>query len=375
MGWSLRIGRVAGIDIKVHVTFVIILVLGGFSWSGEHGVTGFLFGVALMLTLFACVTLHELGHSLVALHFEIPVREIVLLPIGGVAMFGKLPEKPRQELAIAAAGPAVNLVIAALLTLVLGLGNGLELLDRHGLVEGAMPPPGLDTFLFWLLAANVSLVVFNLIPAFPLDGGRILRALLAMVTDYARATAIAATIGQLAAVVLGVLGVLSGNFVLAIIAVFIFFGAGVESFQAKAKTVLHTLRVGDAYNKYALTLIPADRVSRVVDYILTSYQPDFAVLLGGRLLGVVTRDDILRTLANRDDDPYVAEVMQREVLQVDAEESLDKVRERLGEQNHRLAAVYTGERFLGLISREDLQEALSVLLFQRRQKQRALQGA
>lgn len=369
MSWSARIARIAGIDIKVHITFLIILGLGGLEWSGSHGAAGFMFGVVLMLALFSCVVLHELGHSLAAKAYGIGVREIVLLPIGGVAMLASLPEKPRQELVIAAAGPAVNVVIAGLLWAIAGLSPELGILDGHGLVEGAVPPPSAGTFLTWLLIANVSLVVFNLIPAFPLDGGRMLRAGLAMVTDYAKATRIAAGIGQVAALGLGILGVASGNFILALIAVFIFFGAGMESFQAKAKTVLTTLQVGHAYNKYALTLTPGDRVSTVVDYILTSYQPDFAVVLGDRLLGVVTRQDVMRTLAARSDDPYVAEIMKREVVHVEASESLEAVQERMGSEQVRLVAVYAGERYLGLVSREDLSEALQVLFFQRRQRE------
>ena len=373
MSWAYRVARVSGIDIKIHVTFLLILLLGGMEWGRHHGTAGFVFGVLLMLALFTCVTLHELGHSLVAQYFKIPVREIVLLPIGGVAMLGKLPEKPRQELIIAAAGPAVNVVIAAALALV--GAPVLATLDGRGLLEGAAPAPSPATFLLWLLAANVTLVAFNMIPAFPLDGGRMLRAVLAMFTDYARATRIAATIGQAAAVLLGILGVMSGNFILAIIAVFIFFGAGMESFQAKAKTVLTTLRVGDAYNKHALSLVPADRISRVVDYILTSYQPDFAVVLGGNLLGVITRDDVLKALAQRPDDPYVAEVMDREVIRVEATDSLEAVQEQMTQERARLVAVYSGERFLGLVSAEDLREALSVLFFVRRQERLALQGA
>jgi CBS domain-containing protein len=288
-------------------------------------------------------------------------------------MLGKLPEKPAQELIIAAAGPAVNVAIAAVLALV--GGPVLTTLDGQGLLEGSIPPPSPATFVFWLLAANITLVAFNLIPAFPLDGGRMLRAVLAMFTNYARATKIAATIGQAIAVVLGVLGVFSGNFILAIIAVFIFFGAGMESFQAQAKTVLTTLRIGDAYNKHAIKLVPADRVSRVVDYILTSYQPDFAVVLGGNLLGVVTREDVMKALATRSDDPYVAEIMQREVERVASDASLEAVQEQMGQHNARLVAVFAGDRYLGLVSREDLKEALSVLLFVRRQQRIALQEA
>ena len=202
-----------------------------------------------------------------------------------------------------------------------------------------------------------------------------LRALLAMATDYARATRIAALVGQGIAIVLGVIGVATGNFILALIAVFIFFGAGMESFQAQARTVLDTLKVGHAYNKYALTLVPGDRVSRVVDYILTSYQPDFAVVYGDRLLGVVTREDVLKALASRPDDPYVTEVMRREVTAVDAEASLEQVQEQMSQRGERLTAVFSGDRYLGLVSREDLSEALSVLMFVARQKRMAAQGA
>ncbi len=290
-------------------------------------------------------------------------------------MLGRLPEKPRQELLIAAAGPAVNVVLAGILLFVTGATGGLTALDGHGLIGGSTPAPSLHTFLVWLLAANVSLVVFNLIPAFPLDGGRMLRALLAMGTDYAKATRIAAVIGQAFALVLGIIGVLGGHFILALIAVFIFLGAGMESFQAQAKTVLKTLQVGHAYNKHALSLIPADRVSKVVDYILTSYQPDFAVVLGDRLLGIVTRDDVLGALATHPGDPYVTEIMQREVTRIDAAASLEDVQGVMNESGARVVAVYSGERYLGLVSRKDLNEALSVLLFVKRQKQLAAQDA
>jgi Zn-dependent protease/predicted transcriptional regulator len=363
--WTFNLLRVRGIDIKIHITFLLILVLGGFEWGRVHGAPGFLFGAFLMVALFACVTLHELGHSIAAQFYKIPVREIVLLPIGGVALLGDLPKKPKQELVIAAAGPAVNVAIAAALAV---FGGSLVALDGHGLVAGEVPPPSLATFVTWLLAANVTLVVFNLIPAFPLDGGRMLRATLAMFTDYRRATAVAAGIGQAAAIFLGLLGVFSGNFILALIAVFIFFGAGMESFQAKARTVLTTRRIGDAYNKHALTLKPNDRLSTVIDFILTSYQPDFAVVYGNRLLGVVTREQVLKTLAGRRDNPYVTEIMQREVAQVEANAGIDEVQQRMATEQQRLFAVFSGERYLGLVGREDLQEALSILLFTARQR-------
>jgi len=368
MTWSLRIARVFGIDIKLHSTFPLILVLGAVQWGNRFGAEGALFGAALMALLFLCVTLHELGHSVVAQAFKIPVREIVLLPLGGVAMLGRNPDKPLHELLIAAAGPAVNVVIAAGLLLATGFTAGLGGLDPQGLVAGREATPSLATALVWLLEANVMLVLFNLIPAFPLDGGRMLRSILAMVTSYPRATRIAAAIGQGFAVLLGILGVAGGNFLLVLVAVFIFLGAGYESVAAQAKAVLNTLRVGDAYNKHALTLVPGDRVSRVVDYLLTSYQPDFAVLHGGRLLGVVTRDDVLRALAASPEDAYVAGVMKREIERVDAATPLDEVQRTMAEKGVRVVAVTEGDGYLGLVSAEDLAEAMAVATFVERHR-------
>ncbi|MEP0772934.1 MAG: site-2 protease family protein [Acidobacteriota bacterium] len=367
MSWSLRIARVFDIDIKVHLTFVFILVLGALQWGRPHGPQGAVFGVLLMLGLFTCVTLHELGHSVMAQRFGVPVREIVLLPLGGVAVLGKNPDKPLHELLIAAAGPAVNVLIAALLIPVTGWVTAAAGMDPRDLAS-LFGTPSLATFLLWMLKANVALVLFNLLPAFPLDGGRILRALLAMRTGYARATRLAAGIGQVAAVALGILGVMSGNLLLVLVAVFIFFGAGMESAHAQAKSVLSSLRIGEAYNKHAITLSPSDRASRVVDYILTSYQPDFAVLHGGRLLGVVTREVLLKSLATEPEDVYVTAIMERDVLRVPPQLGVDEVLERMGEAGARVAAVQDGDRFLGLVSREDLAEALTVVSFLQRQR-------
>lgn len=371
MGLSFRIARVRGIDIKVHVTFFLILIFGALQWAGStpgNPLEGALFGVVLMILLFTCVTLHELGHSIAAQVFGIPVREIVLLPLGGVALITKMPEKPLHELLIAAAGPMVNVVIAALLLVVTGFGIGVDLMNMQAVLD-TLREPSLTTLLVWLLFSNVALVLFNLIPAFPLDGGRMLRAALAMGLGYGRATRIASVIGQVAAVLLGVWGIINGQLLLTLIALFIFFSAGQERGVAESKTVLTTLRVGDAYNKYALNLQVGDRVSKVVDYILTSYQPDFAVMQGSNIIGVVTRNDVLRTLATDRTDRYVTEIMQRAFLKVEANKSLDEVRQLLAENGARLAVVFEGARFLGLVSLDDIGEAFTVLSFTQRQKQ------
>lgn len=371
MSWAFRIAQVRGIDIKVHITFFLILIFGGLQWADStpgNPIEGILFGVVLMLLLFACVTLHELGHSIAAQGYGIPVKEIVLLPLGGVALISKNPEKPLHELVIAAAGPLVNVIIAAVLFgVVAGTGAVPTDIGQLGrLLEG----PSLQTMLVWLLAANISLVIFNLIPAFPLDGGRIFRALLAMGIGYPRATRIAAIVGQVVAVGLGIWGLTSGNILLILVAVFIFMGAGQEAsvVQPNATSVLKTMRVGDAYNKHALQLHIGDRVSKVVDYILTSYQPDFAVMQGSNVLGFITRDDVLRNLAVDPSDRYVTEIMQRNLLRIDANKSLDEARQMMAEAGARVAGVFDGALFLGLINIDDIGEAFAVLTFVQRQQ-------
>lgn len=369
MNWSFRVADVAGIPIRVHITFFLILLLGAYQWGSITGtLNGALFGLVLMILLFVCVTLHELGHSLVARVFGIPVREITLLPLGGVAQITKNPEKPLHELLIAIAGPLVNVVIALILIVPLGLSLGPMLLTGHGLLpeELGNTTLSLNTALAWLFAANVSLALFNLIPAFPLDGGRVLRAVLAMFMGFPKATRVAVVTGQFIAILFGLYGVLNGQFLLTLVAVFIFFGAGQETAVAEAKTVLDTLRVGDAYNKHALTLAVGDRVSRVVDYILTSYQPDFAVMQARNPIGIVTRHDVLATLASAPGDTLVTEMMQREFLKVDANKSLSEVRQVMEEKGTQIAAVYDGAAYLGLIGLEDITEAFAIQTFVRR---------
>ena len=370
MRWSFSLVRVFGIDIRVHGTFFLVLLLGALQWGGRHGARGAVFGVLLTMLLFACVVLHELGHSLVAKAFGIPVSEIVLLPIGGVARLEQRPKKAIHELLIAVAGPLVNVVVGIALLAVAAVTPSMAHLDGEHLSRPGALEPGAPALVFWLMSANFVLAVFNMLPALPMDGGRVLRAVLTMLLGERRATPIAATIGQILATLLGIAGIVTGNFILAFVAVFVFLGAGQERAAVHARTVLSTLRVRDAYNKYALFLSPGDRVSKVIDYLLTSYQPDFAVMHGGELVGVVTRDDVLRSLATNPGDQYVAGMMQRAVFRVHASLSLEEVREALAAAGARVAAVYDGPmdiRFLGLVSLEDIHEALLITSFVQRQ--------
>jgi len=368
MKTSFRIARIAGIDLNVHVTFGLIVLLGAIDWGSRFGANGALFGALLMIVLFACVVLHELGHALVAKAFGIGVRDITLLPIGGVSRMEKNPDTPVHELVIAAAGPVVSLALAAGLWAVTGVASSLGKLDPAAILKSMTP--GSETALLWLLFANLFLAVFNLIPAFPMDGGRMLRAVLAMFMGFGAATRVAASIGQFFAMLLGLFGLLSGNFLLALVALFIFMGASQERAEETARVVLGTTHVGDAYNKNAITLQPGAAVSQVVDHILTSYQPDFAVMQGTKLLGVVSREDILKSLAREMGDVYVTGIMNRDPVRVEADMPLDDVRRHLAERGQRLAAVYRGEAFLGLVSAEDIAEALLVISFSKAQEAR-----
>ncbi|XYI01251.1 site-2 protease family protein [Sorangium sp. So ce1128] len=359
MKWSFRVARVAGIDVNVHATFGLIIAVGALQWSARHGAQGALFGAALMLALFACVALHELGHSLVARRFGLTVREILLLPIGGVAMLVGRPERPLHELLIALAGPAVNVALAAVLLLVNGVLGFLPGLSELGAASG----PSLQTALLWLLGANVALAVFNMIPALPLDGGRVLRAGLSMAVGPARATSAAAAVGQVIAVALFAFALLSGHLVLAFISVLVFLGASQERATERARSILGDVPVGRAYNRRAIALSPCDRVNDAAEHILTTYQTDFAVMLEGEPIGVLTRADVIRALAEGAGSAYVAGIMRRDVVRASADRSLDEVARLMSEKSTPVVAVYDGERYLGLISHEDVAEALTLLQF------------
>jgi Zn-dependent protease len=362
MTWSYRIATIRGIDLKVHATFAVIVLLAAANWS-DLGPIGMMFGAGLILLLFGCVTLHEFGHAIAAQRYGIPVREIVLLPIGGVAVLGRATRQPMQELVIASAGPAVNVALIALLAPVLYLiGEPVSLLPGFLRPEGATP--SLVEALHWLLGANVSLVLFNLIPAFPLDGGRMLRGLLGLVMEWPQATRWATTTGQTLAMGMGTLGVLGGQLTLVLIAVMIFFAASATDADERAHAVLSTERVGDACNRHAITLGEADRVSTVIRYLLTSYQPDFAVLRGPRLLGVVRRSQVIEALVHRTGDPPVTAIMT-DCATVSADGSLADTRRLLEESRASVAAVFHDGHFVGLVSAEDIAEAETVLAFVR----------
>jgi len=364
MSWSLKIGRIRGIDLRVHVTFLFIVALFAFQYRdfGSNGWQGALFGLLYVLLLFACVVLHELGHSLVAQRFGVKVRDITLWPIGGVARMEEIPRKPGQELLVAIAGPAVNFVIAAILgTVLIGLFAVGALGDIMRLPE-LMSQPSWETLLLYLFATNLGLGLFNLIPAFPMDGGRVLRSLLALGLPYVQATRVAVGVGQGIALLLGLAGLLiPGQFTLVLIAGFIFFGAGQEGQMTAARELLGGLTVRQAASRPSVPLSPYDRLSRAVDLTLSSHQADFLVVDGERLLGVLSRDALLSSLKKQGPDTTVREAMCVDHPSVGLDESLLVAQQRMASASCQALAVMEQDLPVGLLTLADINEAYTLM--------------
>ncbi|HEX5219847.1 MAG TPA: site-2 protease family protein [Verrucomicrobiae bacterium] len=352
MGWSFRLGKVLGIDLYVHVTFFLLLAFVAMShWVAGQGLAAALGGVVFLLSLFLCVVLHEFGHALAARQYGIATRDITLLPIGGVARLERMPDKPSQELVVALAGPLVNVVIA------LGLFSGLVLSGKwHSGVEMSVLGGSLA---HRLLFANVFLVLFNLLPAFPMDGGRVLRSLLAMRLNYVRATRIAVNIGKGMAVVFGLLG-LFGNFMLLLIALFVWMGATQESLVAEMKFSLAGARVREAMLTEFHSLQPQDPLGEAARQLLAGSQHDFPVIDNGRLVGLLTHADLFRALRAHGEDHSVSAAMQRDLDVLSPFDSLEQAmaRERAG--RNLVLPVLEGERLVGLLTPENLSEFLLI---------------
>jgi Zn-dependent protease len=327
MSWSWKLGRVAGIDIHVHVTFLILLAWVGLSYYLErHSWDDAVEGVLFIVALFTIVVLHELGHALTARRFGIRTRDITLLPIGGVARLERMPDQPRQELLVALAGPAVNLALAAILFAVLA--------GEHLTAMKDLKPGGGD-FLSKLLWVNVWMGAFNLLPAFPMDGGRVLRALLAMRMDYARATRIAASIGQSIALLFGLLGLFVNPF-LVFIALFVWMGAALESeFHA---------------------LSPRDPLADAARHTLAGYQQDFPVVDDDRVVGVLTREGLLAGLTRFGPQADVGRAMQTTFETADAGEMAELALARLQQCACRALPVLRDRRLVGIVTMENLGE-------------------
>ncbi|HEY3320699.1 MAG TPA: site-2 protease family protein [Planctomycetota bacterium] len=361
MPWSWHVGQLAGIDIYIHSTFLLLLI-----WLvavyAQHGstVTETIVGVSFVMVLFACVVLHELGHALTARRFGVQTRDITLLPIGGVARLERIPQVPIQELLVAIAGPAVNIAIAGVLWIVLFF-SGFEPTAFDGLFVSS----GLGA-IYDLMQLNIVLAVFNLLPAFPMDGGRVLRALLAMKVPRLKATRIASLLGEGMAIVFGLIGF--GIFgppqpVLLFIALFVYMGASQEYKATRWEASVEGLLVSDAMITNFRTLVTTDPLSRAVTLLLQSTQHDFPVLDDQmRVVGLLLRQDLIAALSQEGGAELpVAKAMRKVQSFAKPDEPLILVFERMQNSQLPILPVFEQDgRLVGLLTMENVAEVVMV---------------
>jgi Zn-dependent protease/CBS domain-containing protein len=354
--WSLRAGKFFGIEVFVHWTFWILIVwILLMNLGGGQSFLQSLSGVLFVLALFVCVVLHEFGHALTARRFGVSTKDITLYPIGGVASLEGMPEKPSQELLVAIIGPMVNIAIAFVLWLYLTLTNQIPDLSAIDDSQTVNQLP----FLFSLFIANIILAVFNLIPAFPMDGGRALRSLLSFWMDRTTATRIAAGLGQFLAVIFVFVGFFY-NFWLVFIGLFIFLGAGGEASLEQTKSALAGLTVRDALMRRFTILKPDDTLGRAVDALLNSQETEFVVAEADKPVGLLTRNEIIRGLSEQGKNAPVSEFMNREFFVVSSETKLSDFFQQVLESGQTAALVMDGDLLQGLIDRENVEEKLLI---------------
>jgi Zn-dependent protease len=352
MSWSWKIGRLFGIPLYMHWTFLILL---GWVFYRDMArgmeASQALVSVGFILVLFACVVLHELGHALTARRFGIPTSDITLLPIGGVARLERMPEKPSQELLVAIAGPLVNVVIAGILYAVgvrPTVGSDMEDILQHRNFWGEV------------LVVNLFLVGFNLLPAFPMDGGRILRALLAMAMPYPKATRTAASVGQLMAILFGFGGLSTGNPFLVLIALFVWLGAEAEARQVEERFLIGNERVESAMLTEYHTIDADSTLGRAAELLLAGSQQDFPVTVDGTRTALLTRGALMKGLSEGGRERRVAEADLVEMEQVQVGTPLNEAIARLRSSGTGSLLVVSadGTRPAGLLTMENVGELL-----------------
>lgn len=352
MKWAWKLTRIAGIDVYVHATFLLIIGWVGISyWTSQRTLSAVFAGLLFILLLFAFVVMHEYGHALMARRYGIRTRDITLYPIGGVARLERMPDVPIQELWVALAGPAVNVVIAFVLFIWLQLTNAFVSLESLTVSSGSL--------LERLMIVNVWLVLFNLIPAFPMDGGRVLRALLALRLEYTRATQIAAQVGQAFAFLFGFIGLFSNPF-LVFIALFVWVGAEQEASMVRMKHALSNIPVSRAMLTDFEALKPSMSLAEVTRLVLAGSQYDFPVVQDDQVVGVLNREDLLSALARLGENASVSSVMHMNLPQVDSHEMLDRALLRLQESRMRMLPVTYSGKLVGLLTKDNVTEFIMI---------------
>lgn len=357
MRWSISLGTISGITVRFHITFLLLLIWIGVGHYAQGGAEAAVVGLVFILLIFGSVLLHEFGHALAARRFGVKTPDITLLPIGGVARLERIPEKPTEEFIVAVAGPAVNVAIAAFLYIL------VRLLTPSTFDVTSMNAQTLMTgnILSNLLSVNVWLVLFNLIPAFPMDGGRILRALLAMKLSYTQATRVAANVGQLFAFVFVLIGFF-GNPLLIFIGLFVYMGAGSEVSGATLREFSRGVPVGDAMVIRFQLLRESAPLAEAVDALLAGSDKEFPVLdANNEVAGLLRREDIVRGLKEKGPATPVGEVMQTNIPTVYAHDMLDRAFQNMMEGKHAALPVIDAHgHVIGLLTRENVAELMMI---------------
>jgi Zn-dependent protease/CBS domain-containing protein len=345
MKWSFQIGRLFGIPIRIHLTFLLLLFFIAVVGSRHGGGTGAFFGVISIAFIFFCVVLHEVGHSLTAIHYGIDVKDIVLMPIGGVSRMEDIPEDPKKEIVISVVGPSVSFGLALVFLVIARITDVSVSFRQFSVFQG-----NLISTLFWI---NLILGLFNLVPAFPMDGGRVLRGLLATTMDSLRATRIAVSIGQAFAILLFFFGIFF-NWWMALIAIFIYLGAEGEERMVALRTTLGKSTVRVAMLTEVHTISPDQTIGQVLESICHGLQQDFPVVQGKEMVGLLTKEALFSALHNREKSALVREVMQTDFVSTSEEASLSDIFKKMTAEKLSVMPVMKGKELKGMINLEQI---------------------
>lgn len=351
MQWSFKLGKIFGITFRIHVTFLFLLFFIFIAGLSRRGPEQAMMGVFFISAIFACVLIHEIGHSIIARRFGVEAKSITLLPIGGVASMEEIPEKPGQEIAISVVGPFINLVIAGILYLFIGTWSGIIITILY--------PASAHELFSMLIGVNIMLAIFNLIPAFPMDGGRILRGILALKMNFVQATSAAVFIGQGFSMLFIFYG-LFFNWWLSLIGIFLFIGAGGEKQHVMLKTILHRVLANEVMATDFHSLRPDEPLSRALEYIYHGCQQDFPVVGDKGIQGVLTRMGILSVIHDKGVQVPVSEVMDRNFNFVDPQTPLDDVYHHLLSSNKTTMPVLENNQLKGMLSLDGISRYLMI---------------
>jgi Zn-dependent protease len=354
---TLKLGKVLGTKLEIHWTFLLLLAYVGWTaYSAGGSANDILLQIGFIVAVFICVVLHELGHVKAAAYYKIPTDKITLLPIGGVAAIKRMPEKPFEELVVAIAGPLVNVIIALALFLVFPVTEIFESIANANPEEVA-GISSLSQLPFYLFSANIILFAFNLIPAFPMDGGRILRALLSMKMSRLRATKIAASTGQFLAVGFFIIGLMY-NPILALVGVFIFFGARSENFAVKSQQLLKGYEVQDAMSTDYIAVRPDENIKDAIKKMVQGPDIDLLVIDNEEnVLGIATRDKLIDISKNDNNSKStIKEIMTKKYKSVSEEIPLSDIYMMLQRKRNKLFPVISGNQLRGVINFEKIQQ-------------------